>query len=240
MIRALEALRGRISLALLVAAALVGSGVPASATTIALGTSGWQATFDCSFAPFVDLTVDAVDTGFDGGKGAVFLEKSAEFGPSCSTIPITFMQTDANAVGYIVFNDEIITNSSGVDWIGFEFELLDGGDVVFDPSPPGGLSTGGFDHIAPFTNDYFNGDFTTYTTDSGVVGDGTVWFPGNGVSNGELAIEVLNLGDGTNTPFTTFTLKETPIPIPEPGTALFLGGGLLALGLGRRRTEKLG
>jgi hypothetical protein len=75
-----------------------------------------------------------------------------------------------------------------------------------------------------------------YTIDTGVLADGATWFLCDGVSNGELAIEILNLGDGTTTPFTTFTLKETPTPVPEPSTGLLVGGVLLVLGLRRRRS----
>ncbi len=235
-------LRSRVSLlrlALGLAAALwLGAAAPAPAATIQLGNSGWEASFDSSLDAFVDITVDDVDFSFDGGTGAVFIQKTAEFRPTFSTVPIAFNQTDANAVGYIVINDEIITNNSGIDWIGFDFELLDGLDVRFDPNPPGGLSAGGFDFIAPFTNDFFSADQMTYTTDTGVVSDGSQWFPGDGATNGELTIEVLALGDGIDTPFTTFTLKETPIPIPEPSTFALVAFGAVLLGCrGRRRAR---
>ncbi len=41
-----------------------------------------------------------------------------------STIPITFTQIASDAVGQIVINDEVITNSTGSDWTGFQFQLL--------------------------------------------------------------------------------------------------------------------
>jgi hypothetical protein len=80
-----------------------------------------------------------------------------------------------------------------------------------------------------------------FTIDSSVVGVGGFGFL-QGVNT--LAIGVNNKGDavlavnptGVRVEFTGFTGTLADAAIPEPGTLVLLGGGLLALGLFRRRT----
>jgi hypothetical protein len=91
---------------------------PEPPTIVVLGNSGWQASWDSSLNPFVDVAVDAVT------ENAVFIEKTAEFiqgkGPAgFPTIPITFTQIEADAVKQIVINDEVaacLTKRGCVMW----------------------------------------------------------------------------------------------------------------------------
>jgi len=206
------------------------AGIPreAAGRTIVLGESGWQATFDDSLDPYVDLVVDAVTAD------AVFIEKAAEFrqppGPAgFPPIAIQFRQIAWPAVSQIVINDEIITNSTGVNWTDFHFRVLDSGDAFFNPALTfaSGFST------SPFDNQAFSPDNLSFSVDGfglgpggsdAIVPDGGVWFPGSGLTDGELYIDVV---PHMEAPFTVFTLKETPTP--EPASLLLLLVGALLM-----------
>ncbi len=197
---------------------------------------GWRASWDASLDPFVDIQ----DNGVVNAQGVQVqvIQKSAEFtqGPQIGglfpSIPITFTQTDPNAVNFIAIDDEIITNSTGVDWTDFHFEILDGNDAFFDDvrtaNSGGGPPIGFF--IEPFQQATFSPDLQELDVFDGVVPSGTQWFPGDGATDGQLWMS-MNTGDGVNTPFTTFTLKETPTPTPGAMALLGLGG----LAAARRR-----
>lgn len=201
-------------------------GNPAVAKIVNLG-GGWQA----EWAPSLDATVDMTSYGVIGD--ALVIQKSAEFtqapqGGVFPTIPIVFRQIDASAVSKIAIDDEIITNSTGVDWTDFHMQLLDGIDVAFDPAAT--LGSGGPGPIGwtidPFTQAAFSQDNMALDIWGGVVPDQTSWFPGNGLTNGQLLINVVPK-DGITEPFTVFTLKETPTP--EPASLILLAMGGLAV-----------
>ena len=190
---------------------------------------GWEAVWDGTLYPSVDVSGTLVDD-------AVFIQKSAEVhqgpvGGVFPSIPITFRQTQAAAAEYIVIDDEILTNSTGYDWTDFHFILLDGPDAVFDPtktaSSGGGLPIGFY--IAPFTEAEFAVDLKRLDIWEGTLLDGETWYPGDGASNGQLWIDVTPMAIE---PFTVFRLKETPTP--EPATVALLGLGALAI-LARKR-----
>ncbi|MCA9282807.1 MAG: hypothetical protein H6812_11645 [Phycisphaeraceae bacterium] len=180
---------------------------------------GWQASWDSSFDGFVQIVSDGVV------GDSVQIEKSIEFMPGFNTVPIVFTQIDPNAVSNIVINDEIITNNSGVDWSGFRMQLIDGGDVAFDQASTassGGSGPIGFS-ISPFTTASFTPDSMQLNIGGGTVADGTSWFPGSGISDGQLWMHV-NLTPGINK---VFTLKESYVPTPG-ALALFGVAGLAA------------
>lgn len=194
----------------------------ATADTIVLGTSGWQATWDNSLNGLVDIIIDAQGPDF------VLIQKAAEFrdGPGIGgifpPIVITFQQIAVNAVPNIIIADEILTNQTGVPWTDFHMELVDSGDAVFDPAATFGS---GFS-VAPFTNLVFQpGNTTLDIFGGGSVPNGGIYVPGAGP--GELYIRAT---PHASAPFTTFSLKE--FPTPEPSTALLLAAGAAVL---RRR-----
>lgn len=197
-----------------------------NAGVIPLGNSGWEAVFDSSLDPFVDIVVDGETSQ------AVFIQKFAQFleppqGGIFSSINIVFRQTRPGAVPFIVINDEVVTNSTGSPWFDFHFELVDSGDAVFDvarTATSGGPPPIGFS-IAPFTQASFGNGNTTLDIAGGTIPNGGIWFPGNGPSDGQLWIST---APRQTAPFTTFTLKELPT-IPEPASLAFLAIGGLAL-----------
>jgi len=213
------------------AAALALTG-PVGAGYVDIG-GGWRAEWDASLDGLVDMnSLGVVDD-------AVFIQKSAEFtqGPVNGVfpaIPIVFRQIAADAVTNIVIDDEIIINSTGVDWFDFHMVILDSGNALFDPDAT--MNSGGGGPIGwtinPFTQASFNADLTELDIFGGVVATGSSWFPGDGADDGQLWINVVP-GDGVTVPFTVFTLKEFPtIPAPSAAVMFALGGGLC---LRRRR-----
>ncbi len=229
-----------MALAIVLSLVLAG-GTAVQAAVVVLGTSGWQASWDPTLDPFVTVVVDVVTVD------AVFIQKSAQFtqspGPGgFQTIPIAFTQIDANAVNQIVINDEIITNSTGVDWTDFNFEIVNLGDAAFNPALTNASSGGAGFFTSPLDNQTFSPDNLTFTVDgfglgpggsNAVVADGTQWFPGNGAFNGELFIDVITGSGLPLDPFTVFSLKETPTP--EPATLFLLGIGVAGMVVRRRR-----
>lgn len=196
---------------------------------------GWQASWDESLDNFVDVTnalgegVVLIDPLGDGGD-AIVIQKTAEFtqGPApltglFPTIPIAFSQTAATNVTHIVIEEEIITNSTGVDWTDFHMEVLDSGNAQFNPEATGNSGGGGPTGLSidPFTQAQFSVDQMSLDIDGGVVENGAVWNPGADLNGGQLWIDVIPTGS------TTFILKETPTPEPTTLSLLGLGGLLL-------------
>jgi hypothetical protein len=215
-------------------AALIGAAAaPAClAVIIPLGTnSGWQAEILDAEDPFVDVVTDGQTTD------TLFIEKSAEFfgpatGGTLPAIDIVFRQTAPSTITRISIDDEIITNSTGLDWVDFHFEII-GSGAQFNPAATaasGGAAPIGW-RIAPFTTAAFGGGNTTLDIAGGTVPNGTQWFPGDAPGgDGALVIDVVS---ASSAPFTVWTLRERPT-IPEP-TLLSLPIVVL-LAASRRRT----
>lgn len=188
--------------------------------------SGWTASWDNSLDPYVDINEVATIGNF------TFIQKSAEFMAGLNqTIDIIFTQTAANAATTFVIEDEIITNSTGVDWPSFEMGVS-GANAAFDPAST--LASGGGGPIgwtiSPYQQAMFGNSDTSLSIFDGTVLNGTSWFPGSGATNGELFIDVTTT-DGVSAPFSVWTLSETPTP--EPSTLTLLG--IVAVASIRRR-----
>ena len=223
----------KIQLAGLATIALIACATTAPAGVVNIG-GGWQAIWDVSLDPYVDINPLSISPSGD----AVFIQKSAEFtqGPVNGvfpSIPIVFRQIPSYTgvrASYIVIDDEIITNSTGSDWTDFHMDLLNHGEVVFNPALT--LASGGGGPIgwtiSPFLQAAFTPDNSRLDIWDGVVADGDVWFPGDGATNGHLWIQVNNVNANS-----LFVLKETPTPTPG---ALALLGVATLLGSRRRRS----
>lgn len=223
----------KVSVAVVAAVAGLFAVQSANAGSVILGNSGWLASWDAS----LDGTV-AINYDFESSR-AVYIEKFINFtrqsdllAGSVDPVAIVFTRVLTNATPYIVMNDEILINNTGLDWTGFEFTLLPGNSsLVFDQAltevaPPGN----GFS-IGPFTTHTYNASSTILTVGGGMVGTQpgqNIWFPGT-VSGG-LAIQTNASGSQVG----SFTLKEMPIVVPSPMAAW--GGlvGLAVLGVCKR------
>jgi len=225
----------RLSLSVFGLAAAFATPQAARAGSIAFcgGAAGWTASWDASLDGLVQL-IAADCTQLAAGR--LFIEKSAQFTqpPVNGIFPsvnVVFTQTAVTNVVRLIIEDEIITNSTGQAWTGFRMDVLSAGDAVFDPAATavsGGPPPIGFS-IAPFTVAGFANANTRLDIFGGIVNNGAQWFPGSGVSDGELHILTTPHGAA---PFATFTLVETPLP--EPSAIALLAFGATAL-IGRRR-----
>jgi len=198
--------------------------------------SGWSAEWHPDFDPFVEVQVDNILSD------RVIIQKSAEFlqPPSNGVFPpvvITFKQTKADAVKYIVINDEILTNSTGSPWFDFHMELIDMGDAWFNEALSDASAGGTGFNIVPFQQYDFNSGPQPKNFDvwDGMIPDGGTWFPGDGPFDGELFIETVTGAGTLQDPFTVFSLKEFPT-VPEPSSILLmlLGAGLVNCARRRR------
>ncbi len=197
----------------------------AGSVNLCNGAAGWTASWDNSLDGLVQII--AADCS-QLANGRVFIEKSAEF-TALQGVPIVFSQTAITNVIRLIIEDEIITNSTGQPWTGFNMVLT--GPAVFDPAATavsGGPAPIGFS-IAPFTLAGFSNGNTRLDISGGVVANGAQWFPGGGATDGELHI-VATPNPGA--PFASFTLTETPVPEPTGLTLLAFGAATLIV---RRR-----
>jgi hypothetical protein len=207
--------------------------LPAPAAVVNLG-MGWQASWDDS----LDGLVDVINSGEVGDT--LFIQKFCDFrqGPVNEVIPpilIQFQQIAPSAAAHIVIDDEMLTNSTGVTWTDFHIELVNlSGGAVFDPvktAASGGTGPIGWT-VEPFALAVFSSNLKKLDIWGGEVPSGTIWWPGDGASDGQLWID---LKPGPNNSC-SFVLVEQPTTtgIPEPATLCLLALGGLAL-LKRKR-----
>lgn len=180
--------------------------------------SGWQVTI---FEPdLVDVATDLVSFS----QNVVVIQKFAEFErlskfgtPEAHLLLFQQVRPNAQTVTRIAITDEVVINSTGLDWIDFEFLVLDSAQVAFDPAASANFS------IEPFQSREYLAGNTILRVFDGLVPDGGVWTPGR--TSGALFIAV-NLASPLPV---SFTLKELP-SIPAPGTlALLAAAGGLAV-----------
>lgn len=208
----------------------------ASAGIVVLGDSGWQASWHSSLDSVVDIDFMQVI------GNTIFIQKSAEFTQGAvngvfPSIAITFKQIGESSITNIAIEDEIVTNSTGVAWTGFFMKVMNGGSVSFNQAQTlasGGTGPIGFS-IDPFTTATFLEESTKLRISGGVLANGESWYPGSGLNDGQLWIDVHSgaLGD-----YSLFTLKERPLAtiVPGPSALLAMSGLLFMIGRRRRRS----
>jgi hypothetical protein len=204
---------------------------PAHAGMMALGNSGWTASWPDAF----DVQLEVLGEG----NGQLMLRKTATFN-TVDNVPIVFQQTTADAAAFISITEEALTNNTGSDWGTFRFALLGGStgtaaDPHFDIDATNIDGADGFS-INPFTEHaYMDNGLAPDNTfpkmlllSGGTVANGDIFRPGE--QSGALVIATSPNADGENAG-QTFVLKELPgvsptlIPLPSA-----FWSGLMTLG----------
>jgi hypothetical protein len=176
------AIAGFATLAGLIATPALGATVSASGGTF----DGWLITP----AKGITLTADA------SNAADLALTKQADF-PALGGLVISFTQVSGNAASAVTIDNETVTNSTGADWGGFQFLLIDvDGSAAFTDAasdlfaPPKGYTGASF---SP-TNLVYTG-----TQANAAVSN---W----GSTSAQLRIDAAPAGIGT-----TFDLEEIPL-----------------------------
>ena len=124
---------------------------------------------------------------------------------------------------------ENVQNSTGIDWSGYRVELGFGAGGSFIPSAPGDGLNFDIEDDSPINFAPGPADFTTVvrpSEDEIVASGGTLL---DGEFSGLNFVFHIDVPDG----ITEFTLRQQPILVPEPSTAMLLG--LCSLAALRRR-----
>jgi len=202
-----------------------------------------------AIAPAAAGTISTANPASGPGVGLVVVpnivtttpNNDNEVGPASNNIAIAVKRFDANGFIDIEFNTvnsngvteylifEAVDNNTGVPWAAYTMQLGFGTGAGFVQSPAGD----GLDFDAPD----FDGGVPTSTAFAGVVtGEDLLTFGGGvhgaGLQTYQVRIDVPNL-DGAR--LGHFTLRQTPVPIPEPATLALAGAAMIgALGVRRR------
>jgi hypothetical protein len=164
-----------------------------------------------------------------------------EVGPGSNNIAIAVKRFDSNGSIDIVFNTalsqgvteylifEAVDNNTGVPWANYTMQLGFGTGAGFTQSAAGD----GLDFDFPD----FDGGAPTSTAFPGVVtGEDLLTFSGGihaaGLQTYQVRIDVADLiGRAPN-----FTLRQTPVPVPEPATLALAGLAMIGALCVRRRS----
>jgi PEP-CTERM motif len=124
--------------------------------------------------------------------------------------------------------EEFVDNNTGLPWTSYRIDLGFGTGLGFVPA----AGAFGLDFDAPL---FTPGPTSTAMAISTTSDDELVFsgFHGSGAQQYSFRIDVPDLSAIGG--FGTFTLRQTPVPIPEPGTLVLAGLTLAALACFRRR-----
>lgn len=143
--------------------------------------------------------------------------------------PVDLVFTVENTGGVTEYRiEEGVNNSTGIDWSGYHLELGFGHGAGFVKATSGsGLDFDAPDYNSPVA---FGAFFSPLVhTEHDLIADGLM---PNAAYNGGILFHI-DLPDG----ITEFTLRQSPIPVPEPIAAAML---LFGMGLLRRRSRRCG
>jgi len=221
--------RALLAFVLLVPASLASADVEFPLMDIFGNDSGWSV-----FLPD-DVNYGIVVDRITSDYARVEIAKNLTEGPTSGQFPaatIRFHQrlADADTVGTIQIDDEVVYNCTGVDWTDYHWAIL-GAAAAFDRAA---TDASGFD-VSPFANKSWGPPDCTcdpdhvraLDVDGGVVPAGTAFTPG--LNGGKLYIDV-DLAPGNS------DFKLVQYPTPEPGVLVLAGLGFAGL-LPRRRAR---
>jgi hypothetical protein len=128
---------------------------------------------------------------------------------------------------------EGVSNGTGIGWSGYRLELGYGVGSAFSPSPSGD----DLDFDAPDFNSGtdFSTFFSTVTETEDVITASGGFFPIGGYSLPPFVFSI-DVPDGIS----AFTIRQVPIPVPEPSTLLIAGIAALSLIVTIRRVAGVG
>ncbi|MFQ5617237.1 MAG: PEP-CTERM sorting domain-containing protein, partial [Anaerolineales bacterium] len=186
------------------------------------------------------VTLYTADTGLTGGQGGIILPEPCLL-IWCFSWPVF-------PGGFFPFDPDVATGydyliSSGPNWATVEFPNFAWGDNLYDLTWSGGTVSdipGGTTFDLTTLDASGLSAFTVTGVDFGDVGAGEFVDPTNSVA---FVTTFSFMGAGTTsfsmTPITQFVDPSAP-PIPEPGTWVLLGAGLIGLGLRQWRVKASG
>lgn len=128
---------------------------------------------------------------------------------------------------------EGVYNGTGVNWTGYHIELGFGHGTGFAKSLPGdGLDFDAPDFNSPLVFDPAPGFFfpTAFATEDDIYAGGGI-MPDSGFA-GYFRFSI-DLPDG----ITQFTIRQSPVSVPEPSSLVLCGLGLLGVGAAARRRK---
>lgn len=144
------------------------------------------------------------------------------------TVDLVFDVIDSGGVTeYMII--EGVFNGTGLDWIGYHLELGFGHGVDFVKATLGdGLDFDAPDYNSPVS---FAPFFPAVTvTEHDIIASGGT-FPASAYA-GDFRFHI-DVPDG----ITSFTLRQSPLPVPEPSTCFLIGLALIAPAARRRRRK---
>jgi hypothetical protein len=193
-------------------------GAQAAAVVIGGGSSATVDGWTISAPSGVSLAVD----GLNQVGNTLIIEKVANFTSPQGGYLITFDQSSSSAVPYIEFENESVTNSTGVGWNGFQFLLLNttSSGASFSSQFLGATGTG-----VTLTPGALTSDALTY---SGIQPAGSISNWGTSAAGDYILIDA-NPVSGASAG-QVFGFKELPEFVPLPAAAWLGLAGLLALG----------
>lgn len=224
-----RAIVSRSLMALLVAFAWVGFSAQLHAGKITAITwfSGVGSVAGEFIGPLVDPNNDDV-VGDSPNELLVTQKAYFAIGP----VDLEFTVEDTGGVTEYTFR-EGVDNGTGIPWSSYRMELGFGVGALFTPS----LADDGLDFDSPDFNsppDFTgSGYFTTVAeSEDELVASGGI-FPVSGFPSPLYRFNI-DVPDG----ITSFTIRQQPVPVPEPGSILLTGLGLAVLVPPSRRTRQ--
>ncbi len=175
----------------------------------------------------VDPPIDANNDNVVGASPNELIVTQKDFFGVNGVADIVFYVIDSGGTTeYAVF--EGVSNSSGIDWDQYRIELGFGEGVGFVPSTPGdGLDFDTPDEDSPF-------DFSAFFSSPTLVNEDVILAEGGLFPYLAFTTPLFQFSIDVPDGIDSFTLRQIPIAVPEPASALLLAS-ISVLAVKRRR-----